>query len=94
MQLCNNNRYAHACSSGQQRPGNAFRWTLAITALFAPDLCFFEHVPNAGKCSAAATGGTVGHPFKDTAGPSFHGISASMATTMIVLGPLFIGSPP
>lgn len=30
----NNNHYAHACSSGQQRAGNAFRCTLAITAVY------------------------------------------------------------
>jgi K(+)-stimulated pyrophosphate-energized sodium pump len=39
------------------------------------------------------TGDTVGDPFKDTAGPSLHVIITTMATTIIVLGPLFIGSP-
>jgi Na+/H+-translocating membrane pyrophosphatase len=58
-----------------------------------------QAVPNArpGKGStahkAAVTGDTVGDPFKDTAGPSLHVIITSMATTIIVLGPLFIGSP-
>jgi inorganic pyrophosphatase len=39
---------------------------------------------------AAVTGDTVGDPFKDTAGPSLHVIIATMSTTVLVLGPLFI----
>jgi Na+/H+-translocating membrane pyrophosphatase len=52
----------------------------------------------AGKGSAAhkaaVTGDTVGDPFKDTAGPSLHVIITTMATTIIVLGPMFIGTLP
>jgi len=39
---------------------------------------------------AAVTGDTVGDPCKDTAGPSLHVIITTMATTIIVLGPLFL----
>jgi Na+/H+-translocating membrane pyrophosphatase len=41
---------------------------------------------------ASVTGDTVGDPFKDTAGPSLHVIITTMSTTILVLGPLFIGS--
>jgi H(+)-translocating pyrophosphatase len=41
---------------------------------------------------AAVTGDTVGDPFKDTAGPALHVIITTMSTTILVLGPLFIGS--
>jgi Na+/H+-translocating membrane pyrophosphatase len=39
---------------------------------------------------AAITGDTVGDPFKDTAGPSLHVVIKLLATTMLVLGPLFV----
>ncbi len=42
---------------------------------------------------AAVTGDTVGDPFKDTAGPALHVIITTMSTTVLVLGPLFIGTP-
>ena len=41
---------------------------------------------------AAVTGDTVGDPFKDTAGPSLHVILTTVSTTILVLGPLFVGS--
>ena len=41
---------------------------------------------------AAVTGDTVGDPCKDTAGPAIHVIITTMATTVLVLGPLFCGS--
>lgn len=41
---------------------------------------------------AAVTGDTVGDPFKDTAGPSLHVIITTMSTTILVLGPMFIGT--
>lgn len=41
---------------------------------------------------AAVTGDTVGDPFKDTAGPALHVIITTMSTTILVLGPMFIGS--
>jgi inorganic pyrophosphatase len=41
---------------------------------------------------AAVTGDTVGDPFKDTAGPALHVIITTMSTTVLVLGPLFLGS--
>lgn len=40
---------------------------------------------------AAITGDTVGDPFKDTAGPSLHVVIKLLSTTILVLGPLFIG---
>ena len=40
---------------------------------------------------AAVTGDTVGDPCKDTAGPALHVIITTMSTTIIVLGPLFLG---
>jgi hypothetical protein len=40
---------------------------------------------------AAVTGDTVGDPFKDTAGPALHVIIATMSTTALVLGPMFVG---
>jgi len=40
---------------------------------------------------AAVTGDTVGDPFKDTAGPALHVIITTMSTTILVLGPLFVG---
>lgn len=42
---------------------------------------------------AAVTGDTVGDPFKDTAGPSLHVVIKLLSTTILVLGPLFIGAP-
>lgn len=42
--------------------------------------------------AAAVTGDTVGDPFKDTAGPALHVIITTMSTTILVLGPLFVGS--
>jgi len=39
--------------------------------------------------AAAVTGDTVGDPFKDTAGPALHVIITTMATTVLVLGPMF-----
>eukprot|EP00455_Lapot_gusevi_P043295 TRINITY_DN5244_c0_g1_i4.p1 TRINITY_DN5244_c0_g1~~TRINITY_DN5244_c0_g1_i4.p1 ORF type:complete len:800 (+),score=216.97 TRINITY_DN5244_c0_g1_i4:143-2542(+) len=51
---------------------------------------------NGGKGSdshkAAVTGDTVGDPFKDTAGPALHVIITTMSTTILVLGPIFLGS--
>lgn len=41
---------------------------------------------------AAVTGDTVGDPFKDTAGPALHVIITTMSTTILVLGPMFIGT--
>jgi len=41
---------------------------------------------------AAVTGDTVGDPFKDTAGPALHVIITTMSTTILVLGPMFVGS--
>uniref|UniRef100_A0A6A7G7M3 H(+)-exporting diphosphatase n=1 Tax=Hirondellea gigas TaxID=1518452 RepID=A0A6A7G7M3_9CRUS len=41
---------------------------------------------------AAVTGDTVGDPFKDTAGPALHVIITTMATTVLVLGPLYINT--
>jgi len=41
---------------------------------------------------AAVTGDTVGDPCKDTAGPALHVIITTMSTTILVLGPLFLGS--
>lgn len=43
---------------------------------------------------ASVTGDTVGDPFKDTAGPALHVIITTMSTTILVLGPLFIGTQP
>jgi len=40
---------------------------------------------------AAVTGDTVGDPLKDTAGPSLHVVIKLLSTTILVLGPLFIG---
>jgi inorganic pyrophosphatase len=40
---------------------------------------------------AAITGDTVGDPFKDTAGPSLHVVIKLLSTTILVLGPLFVG---
>ena len=40
---------------------------------------------------AAVTGDTVGDPFKDTAGPSLHVVIKLLSTTILVLGPLFVG---
>jgi inorganic pyrophosphatase len=40
---------------------------------------------------ASVTGDTVGDPFKDTAGPSLHVIITTMSTTVLVLGPMFLG---
>lgn len=42
--------------------------------------------------AAAVTGDTVGDPFKDTAGPALHVIITTMSTTILVLGPMFIGN--
>eukprot|EP00462_Mataza_sp_D1_P020720 CAMPEP_0175138810 /NCGR_PEP_ID=MMETSP0087-20121206/10553_1 /TAXON_ID=136419 /ORGANISM="Unknown Unknown, Strain D1" /LENGTH=939 /DNA_ID=CAMNT_0016421749 /DNA_START=17 /DNA_END=2836 /DNA_ORIENTATION=- len=47
---------------------------------------------NSEAHKAAVTGDTVGDPFKDTAGPSLHVIITTMSTTILVLGPMFIGS--
>merc|ERR1719378_1316594 len=41
---------------------------------------------------AAVTGDTVGDPFKDTAGPSLHVVNKLLSTTILVFGPIFIGS--
>lgn len=41
---------------------------------------------------AAVTGDTVGDPFKDTAGPALHVIITTMSTTILVLGPMFVGT--
>ena len=41
--------------------------------------------------AAAVTGDTVGDPFKDTAGPSLHVVIKLLSTTVLVLGPLFVG---
>merc|ERR1711964_18317 len=41
---------------------------------------------------AAVTGDTVGDPFKDTAGPALHVIITTMSTTVLVLGPMFLGT--
>jgi inorganic pyrophosphatase len=40
---------------------------------------------------AAVTGDTVGDPLKDTAGPALHVIITTMSTTVLVLGPMFLG---
>jgi len=40
---------------------------------------------------AAVTGDTVGDPFKDTVGPSLHVVITTMSTTILVLGPMFLG---
>jgi K(+)-stimulated pyrophosphate-energized sodium pump len=40
--------------------------------------------------AAAVVGDTVGDPFKDTAGPSLHGLVKLLATITLVLAPLFI----
>lgn len=40
---------------------------------------------------AAITGDTVGDPFKDTAGPALHVVIKLLSTTVLVLGPLFVG---
>jgi Na+/H+-translocating membrane pyrophosphatase len=37
------------------------------------------------------TGDTVGDPLKDTAGPSLHVVIKLLSTTILVLGPLFVG---
>ena len=39
---------------------------------------------------AAVVGDTVGDPFKDTAGPSLHVLVKLLATTALVLAPLYI----
>jgi K(+)-stimulated pyrophosphate-energized sodium pump len=41
---------------------------------------------------AAVIGDTVGDPFKDTAGPSLHGLVKLLATITLVLAPLFIAT--
>ena len=43
------------------------------------------------QCAAAVTGDTVGDPFKDTAGPSLHVVIKLLSTTVLVMGPLFVG---
>ena len=45
---------------------------------------------NSEAHKAAVTGDCVGDPCKDTAGPALHVVSVVMATTVLVLGPLFV----
>jgi len=56
---------------------------------------WFESINQKGSDAhkAAVTGDIVGDPFKDTAGPSLHIIITLLSTTVLVLGPLFIGRP-
>jgi H+-translocating diphosphatase len=46
---------------------------------------------NSEEHKASVTGDTVGDPCKDTAGPALHVIITTMSTTVLVLGPMFVG---